>query len=417
MKIAVYSHYYSPEIGAPSARFQDLTREWIRHGDAVQVFTCVPNHPAGVIYPGYEKRWYQREMLDGAEVHRVWTYVTPNKGFLKKSIGHVSFWPSAILASRKHLRETPDVFIGTSPTFFAAMAADHVARVRKRPFVMEVRDLWPALFIELGVLKNRTMIAMLEKLELSLYRHSSRVVTVTESFRQDLIRRGVPDWKVKTIPNGADIDFWTDRGEGSALRARLGIGDDELVVLYIGAHGISQTLTSVLRAAARLRDRRDVRFLFVGEGAEKEKLLAFAAQEKLANVTFIDPVGKDEVRAYYSLADVCLVPLRDIPLFSTFIPSKMFEILAMQRPIIGSLRGEAAEILERSGGAMIVPPENDEALADAIVRMHEMGAAARAAMGARGRDYVVAKYSRAALAATYREVMSEAMTDFAAGHR
>src|SRR5947207_3844912 len=180
MKIAVYSHYYAPEIGAPSARFQDLTREWIRSGDAVQVFTCVPNHPAGVVYPGYRKQFYQHEVLDGADVHRVWTYVTPNKGFVKKTIGHVSFWPSAILASRKHLRETPDVFIGTSPTFFAAMAAQHVARVRKRPFIMEVRDLWPALFVELGVLKNRQMIVMLEKLELSLYRRASRVVTVTE---------------------------------------------------------------------------------------------------------------------------------------------------------------------------------------------------------------------------------------------
>jgi glycosyltransferase involved in cell wall biosynthesis len=412
MKIAVYSHYYSPEIGAPSARFQDLTREWIRSGDSVQVFTCVPNHPAGVVYPGYRKRFYQREVLDGSEVHRVWTYVTPNKGFVKKTIGHVSFWPSAIAASRRHMRETPDVLIGTSPTFFAAMAADHVARVRKRPFIMEVRDLWPALFVELGVLKNRQMIGMLEKLELSLYRHASRVVTVTESFRQDLLRRGVPERKVKTIPNGADVDFWTDGGEGVALRAKLGIAANELVVLYIGAHGISQGLTSVLRAAARLRERRDVRFVFVGEGAEKEKLLAFAAREQLSNVTFLDPVGKEEVRAWYSLADVCLVPLRDIPLFGTFIPSKMFEILSMQRPVLASLRGEAAAILERSEGAVIVPPEDDTAIAGAIIKLLENGADARAAMGARGRAFVAAHYSRAALAATYRDVMSGAIADY-----
>ena len=184
-----------------------------------------------------------------------------------------------------------------------------------------------------------------------------------------------------------------------------------LVVLYIGAHGISQGLTSVLRAAARLRERRDVRFVFVGEGAEKEKLLAFAAREQLSNVTFLDPVGKEEVRAWYSLADVCLVPLRDIPLFGTFIPSKMFEILSMQRPVLASLRGEAAAILERSEGAVIVPPEDDTAIADAIIRLHESGAAARAAMGARGRAFVAAHYSRAALAATYRDVMSGAIAD------
>jgi glycosyltransferase involved in cell wall biosynthesis len=408
MNIGYYSHYFVPEIGAPSARIHDFATEWIAVGDRVQVVTCLPNHPTGRLYPGYEKRLYQWESIDGIDVHRVWSYITPNKGFVKKTIGHVSFLPSAILA-RRRMKALPDVFVGTSPTFFAAMAAERAARTSRRPFIMEVRDLWPAIFVELGVLKNRTIIRTLERLELLLYRRASRVVTVTEGFRRDLINRGVPEWKVKTITNGANVDFWQDVGEGGALRSRLGIRD-EYVVLYIGAHGISQALASVLRTAARLRDRHDIRFVFVGEGAEKEQLVRFASDENLANVTFIDPVGKEDVRAFYSMADVCLVPLRNIPLFSTFIPSKMFEILAVGRPIIGSVAGEAAEILDRSGGAVIVPPEDDDALATAIVNL-QADPQRRASMGERGRAFVVDHYSRRALAARYRDVMVEAIDD------
>ena len=408
MNIAYYSHYFMPEIGAPSARIYDLGREWLARGHRVQVATCFPNHPAGELYPGYSRGWYRHEMLDGIEVHRHWTYITPNKGFAKKTIGHVSFYPTALL-SAGHV-ETPDVFIGTSPTFFAAMVAARLARRRKRPFIMEVRDLWPALFIELGVLKNRFAISLLEKLELSLYRKATRVVTVTEAFRQNLIERGVPERKVVTIPNGASVDFWTDHGEGEALREKLGLRG-KFVVLYIGAHGISQALTSVLRAAARLRGD-DIRFVFVGEGAEKEKLTQFADAEHLQNVLFVDPVGKDEVRAWYSLADVCLVPLRDIPLFATFIPSKMFEILSMARPIVGSLKGEAAAILEASGGAEVVPPEDDAALAEAIERLRR-DPERRKAMGARGRQFVIDHYSRSALAQKYLDVMDGAIADYA----
>jgi glycosyltransferase involved in cell wall biosynthesis len=407
MNIAYFSHYFVPEIGAPSARIYDLSREWIAGGDRVEVVTCFPNHPSGILYPGYAKGRYLFETVDEIEVHRVWSYITPNKGFLKKSIGHVSFYPSALLGSRR-LRRNPDVLVGTSPTFFAAMAAEREARRRKRPFIMEVRDLWPAIFVELGVLKNRLMIRALEKLELSLYRRSARIVTVTEAFRQDLIRRGVPEAKVATVRNGADVEFWRETDEGEALRSRYGIGE-ELVVLYIGAHGISQALKSVLEAATRLRDR-GVRFVFVGEGAEKEHLVRFAAEEKLQNVTFVNPVGKEEVRAFYSMADVCVVPLRSIPLFTTFIPSKMFEIFSVGRPIIGSVAGEAAEILESSGGAVVVPPEDDAALAGAIEEL-QSDPERRAGMGRRGRDFVVNHYSRRALAARYREIMDEAVDD------
>ncbi len=410
MKIAYYSHYFTPEIGAPSARIHDFARQWLSLGNDVSVVTCFPNHPAGKLYPGYRPALRMHEDLDGIRVYRNWTYVTPNKGILKKTIGHLSFWPSArILTNHRIVKQ--DIAIGTSPTFFAAMSAAALSNRLGIPFVMEVRDLWPAIFVELGVLQNPFLIRWLEKWELALYRRADHIITVTESFRSNLVSRGIPGKKVSTILNGADIDFWRPDQANPGLRLQLGL-EGKFVVLYIGAHGISQALTKILESAELLSNESQIRFLFVGEGAEKDRLVRAAAEKRLSNVQFLDPVGKEEVRNYYALSDVCLVPLRAIPLFDTFIPSKMFEILAMERPIVASVRGEAADILNRSGAALVVEPENAAAIATGIRRMHAHAEESRT-MGQRGRHFVVENYSRQALAKRYLEILEHTRAEFA----
>lgn len=409
MRIGFYSHYFVPEIGAPSARVYDLSKQWLAQGHRVQVVTCFPNHPTGKIYPGYRASLYMRECLEGISTHRHWTYITPNEGFIKKTLGHISYLPGALLISGNHVRPM-DVAIGTSPTFFAAMAAASEARLRNIPFVMEVRDLWPAVFVELGVLTNPWLIRMLEMLEMALYRRATRIVTVTEAFRQNLISRGVPPHKVATIRNGADVEFWQPSEATSSLRQRLGL-EGHYVVLYIGAHGISHALASILDSAQLLSNKPKIAFLFVGEGSEKAQLVAKAEQEGITNVRFLDPVGKEGVRDFYALADVCLVPLRNIPLFDTFIPSKMFEIMSMARPIIGSVRGEAADILRDSGSAVIVEPEDSKAIAGAILELMRDPQRARD-MGEQGRRFVVEHYSRAALARTYASVLGETIATY-----
>ena len=409
MRIAVYSHYYLPEIGAPSARIGDFAGQWLKAGHDVHVATCFPNHPTGVIYPGYHAARYQHEVLNGVNVHRSWTYITPNKGFVKKSLGHASLWLSAGAYSTRKM-PPPDCAIGTSPTFFAAMAARACARRHRVPFIMEVRDLWPAIFVDLGVIRNRTIIRLLERWEMNLYRSAARIVTVTESFRENLISRGIPAGKVVKITNGADTDYWRPAPEPAAeLRTRLGL-QGKFVVLYIGAHGISQGLGAVIKAADRLRMRDDVCFLFVGEGADKAKLVQEAERLKLPNVRFQDPVDKTKVRDYYTMADLCLVPLRDIPLFNTFIPSKMFEIMAVGRPILASVCGEAAEILTRSGAAAVVPPEDDAAIAETTLRLSQ-DAGKRRQMGERGAEFARAHYDRRDLARRYIDVITDARAE------
>lgn len=402
MRICLISHYFHPEIGAPSARLTSLAHELRTLGHDVTVLTGFPNHPTGRIPDGYRGMLVAVEDLAGVRVLRNWLYATPNEGFVRKTICHLSFMVSAVLLGGPRVGRV-DVIVASSPTFFSVISAWCLSLLKQAPFVFEVRDLWPAVFVELGVLRNRLLIGILEAVEMFLYRRSAAVVTVTRSFERDLLRRGVPASKVETITNGVDLGAFSPGSPDEALRASLGL-EGRFIVLYIGAHGISQALTAVLLTAGRLRDEPAPHFLFVGEGAEKKALEEKARDWGLHNVSFLPGQARDKVLAFYRTADLVLVPLRNIPLFDGFIPSKMFEVMGAGRPILASLRGEAAEILEASGAARIVAPEDDAAMAEAVMELiDDRDALAR--MGAAGRAFVETHYHRRGLASRYEALL------------
>src|SRR5262249_53432025 len=268
-----------------------------------------------------------------------------------------------------------------------------------------------AIFVELGILRNRQLIGLLERLEMRLYRQAAKVVVVTEAFKQRLIERGVPGQKLCTVPNGADIAFWDTAAASPRVRQRYEL-EGRFIVLYIGALGISHGLDHVLDSAQELEKFPAIHFLFVGEGAEKENLVQKAARLGLSNITFVDSVGKEDVRNFYAAADVCLAPLRAIRLFESFIPSKIFEMLAMARPIVGMFRGEAADILRRSGAALVVGPEDSRALTEALLNLYQHPAKTRRKRGERGRNFVKEPHSRKALAEKYLEVMKTAVAAY-----
>jgi glycosyltransferase involved in cell wall biosynthesis len=412
VRTLVVTHYFPPEIGAPQARLSEMARVWADGGDDVTVLTGMPNHPTGVVPPAYRGAVRRVEHVDGYRVVRTWLYATPNEGVARKTLGHLSFMVSAVLLGATKVGR-PDVVLVSSPTFFSIGAAWVLARLTRARFVVEVRDLWPAIFVELGVLTDRRVIRALELLELAAYRAADEVVVVSDGFRDDLIRRGVPAAKVHTIRNGVDLErFRPAPGpdtDTAAVRARLGAGPGEVLVLYVGAHGISHGLTTVADAAARLdRAGRPVRFAFVGEGAAKADLERHVAALGVGNVTLLPGVPREEVPALLAAADVCLVPLRDVPLFSTFIPSKLFEYLGAGKAVVGAVRGEAAAIL-RAAGAEVVEPEDPVALAAAVDRL-AADPARRARMGAEGRAYVEAHFDRRALALRYRELLRRTVT-------
>ena len=401
MRTLVVSHYFPPETGAPQARLSEMARRWAETGDEVTVLTGMPNHPTGIVPPAYRGRLRVVERVDGYRVIRAWLYATPNEGFVKKTLGHLSFMITSVLFGGRATGPV-DVVVVSSPTFFSIFSALLLARAKRAPLVIEIRDLWPAIFVELGVLTNPLVIRMLECLELWSYRKASKVVVVTEGFRLDLIRRGVPAAKITTIRNGADLTRFAPSTDGRHGRGRFRAGDDEVLVLYIGAHGVSQGLETVIEAAELLSDR-PVHFGLVGDGARRQALVEELAARKLKNVTMLPGVARDEVPALLASADICLVPLRDVPLFSTFIPSKLFEYLAAGKPVVGALRGEAADIL-RAAGSVVVDPGDPEALAEAIAKLAE-DPGRRAEMGTEGRRYVAQNFDRVRLADRYRAVL------------
>jgi len=402
MRILVVTHYFPPEIGAPQARLSELARSWAEVGDEVTVLTGMPNHPTGIVPAEYRNRLRCEERVDGYRVLRTWLYATPNEGMAKKSIGHLSFMVSSVALGAR--RSGPaDVVVVSSPTFFSVFSAWLLARAKRARFVVEVRDLWPAIFVELGVLTNRWLIRALEAMELAVYRAADLVVVVSEGFRDDLLRRGVPAAKVHTIRNGVDLEqFAPGPGDAGAARRRLGASPDQTLVLYIGAHGISHGLTSIAEAAAKLSGA-PIRLAFVGEGAAKGRLEQRVNELGLTNVSLLPGVPRQEVPALLAAADVCLVPLRDVPLFSTFIPSKMFEYLAAEKAVLGAVRGEPAAIL-RAAGAVVVEPEDVDAIANAILELAG-DPERRRTMGTTGREYVQRHFDRRRLAAQYRDLL------------
>jgi len=386
VRIAYVSHYFVPEPAAPAARVHEFARAWVRAGHDVTVLTSFPNHPLGQIPPAYRGRAWATECLDGMRVLRCWLFATPNRGVGRRGLDHLSFMATAVLLGLPRLGPV-DVVIASSPTLFSALSAWLIARIKRVPFVLEVRDLWPEAILSLGLMRPGPVARALQGLADFLYAQAAHVVVVTEAFSDRLAARGVPRSKLTVIPNGAD----------TALFAREPIAHDGFVVAYVGTHGLSHGLGAVLDAAAR---SPAATFVLVGDGADRDRLLDERNRRRLENVEMRPSVPKAEVPGLYAGADACLVPLRNVPLFDAFVPSKLFEVLTAGRPVIGAVRGEARAILERSGGALLVEPEDGPGIAAAVERLRA-DPDLRRRLGEAGRAFARAHYDRDALAARY----------------
>lgn len=402
MKIVVICHYFPPEIGAPSARLYEMAKHWVELGNEVHVVTCFPNHPTGVIPDEYRSMKYKLENMNGIHVHRNYVYATPNRGFIKKTLGHISFMFSSVFYSMKKI-DKPDVIITSSPTFFSIFSGYWYSRRKKVDFVLEVRDLWPAAMVELGIMKEGIVTKILERMELFFYRKCKMLVMVTQAFKENVVKRGIDPNKVYVITNGVSQDVFFPKEKNTELISKYNL-QNKYVVAYMGAHGISQNLSTIMDVAAQFREDINVMFLFVGEGAEKDRLKQIMYKKKLNNVQFIDAQPKELMPEFYNLAELCLIPLKDIELFKTFIPSKMFEIMACGTPIIASLKGEAADILTESKAAIVVEPDNASEIAAAIKSIID-DKERYALMEKNGPNFVKQSYSRNVLAEKYLEII------------
>ena len=403
MRILYVSQYFPPEPGAPAARVSELSSAWVEAGHEVTVLTAMPNHPTGVIPPEYRGKPFVRESYRGVNVCRTWIYAAANKGFAKRSAAYGSYAASAMLHGQWRVPPC-DVVIATSPQLLCGAAGAAVAATRRVPFVLEIRDLWPESIVAVGALPaGHPVIRGLEVLEKGLYRAADHVVVVTDAFRDNLSSRGVPRDKISVIKNGVDLQRFHPSPRDTAMRARLGFGE-RFVCAYVGTHGMAHGLDAVLDAAKALLGDDRIRFLFVGEGAERARLQRRIVDEHLTNVQMLGSLPRDAMNEVYATADLCLVPLRKTELFTTVIPSKIFEIFAMARPVLLSVDGEARSIVERAEGGRFVPPEDVAQMVDAI-RAYATSPHEAAAAGQRAERYVRAHFDRARLAEDYLGIL------------
>jgi len=407
VKLLYVSQYFPPEMGAPAARAAELARHWVRDGHVVSVLTGFPNHPTGVVPPEYRARLRRlvcREVVDGIDVKRTWLWPLPNRRPLERMANYASFCLSASLSGLWVRR--PDVIIGTSPQLLVALSAYWLARMKRVPFVFEVRDLWPESLSAVGVggdsgLLNRTLGAIAG----FLYRKADHIVVVTEAFRIHLIKKwNVPAEKISVVENGVEPELFAPV-DASELKAELGL-DGKFVVCYIGTLGMAHGLGTLVDAAAKIVPLLpDVRFLVVGEGAEKQAIVDRARSRGLENIVFLDQQPREKIPALISAADVCAVLLKKTEVFQTVIPTKMLEFMSCRRPVILGVDGQARELLERARAGVFIEPENADALVNAVTLLRAQPELC-ASLGQNGRHFVQQNLSRQRTARAYIEVLN-----------
>lgn len=367
MRILFLSDNFYPESNAPATRLHEHAIRWVAHGHDVTVLTCAPNFPEGRLFAGYRNAWHNVETIDGIRVVRVKTYITANEGFVRRTLDYMSFMVGGAIAGLFERR--PDVVVATSPQFFCAVGGWVLSALRRLPFVFELRDLWPASIVAVGAMKDSLAIRILENLELFLYRRANAVISVTRSFKDDLVERGITATKIHVVRNGVDLDRYAPCARDFELETLYHLRG-KFVVGYLGTHGMAHGLEKVLEAIALLRERKDIAFVFAGGGAARKGVEDVVVELDLNNVVLIPRQPKEMMPRLWSLCDISLIPLRNNRVFSTVIPSKLFEGMGMGIPVLMSVpEGEATNIVRQTGVGSCVPPDDPPALSRAIAQL------------------------------------------------
>ena len=370
MRILFLSDNFPPEVNAPASRLSEHAKYWLQEGHDVQVVTGAPNFPDGVLFKGHKNHWYTRVDYDGVDLVRVKTYITANEGFVKRTLDYMSFMVTGFFAGL--VQPKPDVVVATSPQFFCALGGWLLARCKRRPFVFELRDLWPASIEALGAVRYPRILRWLEKLELFLYRQADAVITVTHAFKEDLVARGIDGKKIHVVLNGVDLNQYEVREFKHTQLAQENDLEGKFVVGYVGTHGMAHGLETVLDAAEKLAANDNIRFLLVGAGACKEDLERQISERKLRNVVSLGRFPKDRMNDVWSLCDTALIHLRDLDVFKTVIPSKLFESMGVGLPVMmGVPRGEATGIVEEQKCGVLFHPEDADDMAKQVLALSQ----------------------------------------------
>lgn len=369
MKILFLTHYYTPEGNAPATRVSALAERWVKMGHEVTVMTCAPNVPEGVVYDGYCNCWTGKEEINGVKVIRIWTYIAANKRTIRRILNYLSYMFSAFIHGL--FLPKPDIMIATSPQFFCGWAGVLLHWFRRFPFSLEIRDIWPESITSVDAKLPSFFLRVVYWMEKVMYRTADYIVTVGEGYKKKLIEeRNVPEEKLSIIMNGVDTQHFYPQPKDENLLSQYGL-NGKFICSYIGTIGMACGLKTVLNAADELKKRGEdtIRFLLVGDGAIREELEKEAKERKLDNVIFTGRRPKKEMPAWVASSDVNLVHLKKTDLFTTVMPSKIFESAGCARPVIIGVEGFAKDFVEKAEAGIAMEPENVKDLIQALLKM------------------------------------------------
>ena len=400
MKLLILTQYFPPEVGAPQNRLFELAVRLQKLGVDITVLTAMPNYPQMDIYEGYKDKTYVYEVMEGLKVHRSSIYVSKSKSIINRLRNYFSFVISSARVGKAKL-ENFDFLLCESPPLFLGYSAMRLAKQKKAKLIFNVSDLWPESAEKLGVVNNKFLLKLAYNLEEKLYKRSCLVTGQTQGICHNINER-FPAVKTYWLPNGVDLGYYNpSKIEPGIWREKNNFAKEDVVLLYAGIIGIAQGLEVILNSAKNFINTPNIKFVFIGSGPEKDKLLQLKAEQNLTNVFFLDAISKKEMPSVLRSVNAAIIPLRKLDLFLGAIPSKIFENLAMEVPVLLGVNGEARQLfIDKGNAGLYFEPENSEALTAAILKLIEDKEMALQ-LGRNGRHFVNEYFNRENIAQNF----------------
>jgi glycosyltransferase involved in cell wall biosynthesis len=405
MKLVVLYQYYQGH-GAPGhSLVYDLTQFLAEKGHDV---TVISGETGYMEINVEDLPWYQRifrqDKNGKVNVVRTYTYSELHRSYFGRLLSFISFSISAPLGLLR--LQKPDVVLASSPPIFPMFSVWLVCKLRGIPFVIEVRDLWPESGIQMGILKNKYLIKIMQWMEKLLYDHSLKIIALTDGIRNDICSRGWSKNKVELVTCGVDFDkLYPDKLGGEIIREKYG-WQDKKIVMYFGALGEANNIPVIIQAAKILQNHEKIVFVLVGDGMKKNEIMEDICSYGLTNITLLPPVPKFDARSFINAADICLVTLRDIPLFEGAIPTKLIDYMACGKAVLCGVRGEAVRIISESAGGVFFDPDNSHQLSENIISLID-GDDELEKIGAKGLNYVKSHFSANLLRQQIEKILLE----------
>ena len=409
MRLVLFHQYFLDKNDSGGSRWNEFTNFFSqKKGINIDVVTGNMHYATGKkILP---KTWCNKENIDkNITLYRTWTYSGYNSNFIGRVIGYLSYTFSSLVKS--FFLKKPDIILITSPSIFVGISAIILSKIKRVPFILEVRDLWPESAVATGVLNNKILLNILYWLEHKLYKHSKKIVVLTPAFKENIEKR-FPEFigKIDIITNGADFSIMNSNNKSKEIREKYN-WNNKKVFSYFGAHGVANDLIQVVEVANKFKENQDTHFVLIGDGMQKDMLKQKAKKYNLANLQFIDSVPKNEVVDYINAIDIGMAILKKTDTFKTVYPNKVFDYMSCKKPVLVTIDGITRELINNANCGLYAEPENILEFESIVLKYSKMSAKELGILGDSGFKYVKEYFDREKLAKKYIEVIKEVVND------